>query len=221
MNSKTKRRLKIYLPIIIAIILIGIIIAIILLNNRITAKDYFDALDNSNYTKQVQNTTIMENEKLIYEKIETIIFDGENVCHKIEEKQLSSDLNKDYDEITTEFYYSRDKMYYFENNVWISESFEVSKKLKTYNLKTDYFASYSFNKKIETKGILQGKVKDDYVTKVVDDANLSNMSLTIIVNENMDIQEFNITAKTTANRDVEIKNTYTYVDEVVTMPISE
>ncbi|MBQ8615329.1 MAG: hypothetical protein IJ415_02060 [Clostridia bacterium] len=218
MSSTTKRRLKIYLPIAIAVILVGIIIAIILLNNRITAKDYFDALNNSNYTKQVQNTTITENETLIYEKIETIIFDGDNVYHKIEEKQLSSDLDKDYDETTTEFYYSKDKMYYFENNVWNTEAFTVSKKLKTYELKTDYFKTIKFNKKIESEGHLQGEIRNDCVEKIVSNAELHSMTLLIVVNKDFDVQKFNINAKTSSSRDVEITNIYTYVNETVVLP---
>lgn len=218
MSSTAKRRLKIYLPIAIAVILVGVIIAIILLNNKITAKDYFNALNNSNYTKQVQNTTITENETLIYEKIETIIFDGDNVYHKIEEKQLSSDVNKDYDQITTEFYYSKDKMYYFENNVWYAEAFTISKKLKTYDLKTEYFKTIKFNKNFENEGHLQGEIKNDYVKQIVNNAELNSMNLTIVVNKNFDVQKFNINAKTSSNRDVEISNVYTYVEETVVLP---
>lgn len=219
MKATTKRRLKIYLPILLAIVLVGVIIAIILLNNKVTAKDYFNALRNSNYTKQVQHTTIIDNDLLIYEKVETIIFDSGKVYHKIEEKQLSEDVGTDYDLTITEFYYSQDKMYYFENNVWKEEDFKISNKLKTYYLQTDYFSALSFDKKIESEGRLQGKIKNDSVQKIVSGSDLTNMNLTIVVNKKFDIQKFDITAKTTTNRDVKIENIYSYSKELVNLPV--
>lgn len=220
MKTTTKRRLKVYLPILVAVILTAVVIAIILLNNKVTAKDYFDSLNNSNYSKQVQNTTIYDGNLLIYEKIETIIFDGENVYHKIEEKQQSADINKDYDQTLTEFYYSKDKIYYFEDNVWKSQDFTVSKNLKNYFLKTDYFETLTFNKKVENEGRLSGKVKDNSINKIVNSSEMTNMNLLIVVNSDFDVQKFEITAKTSSNRDVKIINTYTYLDETVFLPAS-
>lgn len=220
MKATTKRRLKIYLPIILAAVLIvAAIIAIILLSNRITAKDYFDALRHSNYTKQVQHTTIMDGELLVYEKVETIIFEGENAYHKIEEKQISSDLNKDYDESTSEFYYSKDKMYYFDEGVWKQETFTISNKLKSYYLQTDYFSSLEFNKKVETEGFLKGNLKNASIKKVVNSEDITNVSLEIVVNKNFDVQQFVITGKTLSMRDVLIQNVYTYNTETVTLPV--
>ena len=219
MSSRTKRILRIYLPITLVVIIIAVLIAFFLLRNTIKAKDYFDALNGSNYTKQVQTTTIKDNNTLIYEKIETIVFDGDNVYHRIEEKQLSENVDADYEQTITEFYYSKNKMYYFEDNIWKAEDFTVSKRLKTYYLKTDYFSTIKFNKKIEKEGKLQGNIKDDCADKIVTGSDLKNMSLIIIVNKKFDVQKFDITANTQSGRDVEIKNVYTYLDETVVMPV--
>ena len=219
MSSQTKRRLKIYLPIAISLLIIVAVIVIILLSNKITAKDYFNAVNTPNYSKQLQTTTITENDVLIYEKIETIIFDGDNVYHQIKEKTVSADINKDFDETTTEFYYSKDKMYYFENNVWNVEDFTLSEKLKTYDLKTEYFETLEFNKKIETEGCLKGKLKDGSVAKVFSGLDYTNANLVIIVNKDLKVQKFNINAKTSSNRDVKIENVYTYSNENVVLPI--
>ncbi len=219
MSSRTKRILRIYLPIAIVVILIAGLIAFLLLRNTVKAKDYFNALSGSNHTKQVQTTTIKDGETLIYEKIETIVFDGSNVYHKIDEKQLSADFDKDYDQTITEFYYSKNKIYYFEDNIWKEEDFSVSSRLKTYRLNTDYFSTLKFNKKIEKEGVLQGNIKDDCVEKVVSGIDLKDMSLTIIINKQLKVQKFDILAKTQTNRDVEIKNVYTYFNETVNMPV--
>lgn len=220
MKTTIKRKLKIYLPILVAIILIGVIIAVILLKNNITAKDYFDALSKTNYTKQVQHTTITDGETLIYEKTETIIFDADKGYHKIVEKQKSAQLGVDFDITTTEVYYHKDTMYYFDNNVWKSEEFSISEQLKTYFLKTDYFKTLSFDEQVKTQGKLQGTVKDEHITKIVSGTSLKDMSLEIVVNKNFEVQIFNISAKTpTTNRDVKIENTYTYQKEVVNLPV--
>lgn len=219
MNSKTKRRLKIYLPILASIVVVAaIVVAIILLNNRITAKDYFDAINKQNYSKQIQTTQITENNTLIYEKIETIVFDGNNVYHEIKEKQISKDLDKDYDEVITEYYYSKDKLYHFEDGTWKEENFDLSTKLKTYDLKTNYFKTISFNKKFESEGRLEGEIKKDSISKIVNDLNLQEMSVVIVVNKNFNALKFDINAKTSTMRDVTIRNVYSYNNETVVLP---
>ena len=84
----------------------------------------------------------------LYEKVETIVIDGEKVYHRIYEKKLSAEIGKDYDETTSEIYYSKDKMYYFANNVWNEENFSIKSNLTRYSLKTEYFKTLQFNKKI-------------------------------------------------------------------------
>ncbi len=220
MKTAIKRRLKVYLPLMAVVIAICAVVLLILLNNRITAKDYFNALNNSNFTKQVQTTTIKENQTLVYEKVETIVFDGEKVYHKIYEKKLSADVDKDYDEITTEIYYSKDKMYYFDNNVWNEENFSIKSNLTKYSLKTEYFKTLKFSKKIETEGVLRGDIKNSNVKNIVQDLDVQDLSLIIVINKNLKVQNFNIVATTSQMRDVKIENVYTYDKEVVNLPIN-
>jgi len=218
MKQSIKRRLKVYLPIIIAVVLISAIVLVFLLLNRVTAKDYFNALSKSNYTKQTQSTTIKDGGTLIYEKTELIIFDKDNVYHKIHERQLSDDLNVDYEETTTEFYYSQDTMYYFEEGVWKSKAFKISKNLLRYVLKTDYFATLNFQKKFENEGVLNGTIKSKNTKNVVDIDSLNNMSVSMTVSNQFQVKSFEINAKTATNRDVKILNEYSYNQEVVNMP---
>jgi len=219
MKVTFKRRFKVYFPIAIAVILIGIIIALFVFRNKITAKDYFDSLNKSNYTKQIQTTTIFDEDNMLYQKIETIIFDGEKVYHQISEKQISSDVNVEYEQTITDIYYSKNKMYYFEDNIWKTEDFIISQRLKTYQLKTNYFSSLKFNNKFKTEGVLHGAVKNDFVNQIVAGSNLKNMSLSIVVNKDFKVQKFNINALTNNNRNVEIKNVYSYNKEIVNLPI--
>ena len=218
MKQSIKRRLKVYLPIIIAVVLISAILLVFLLLNRVTAKDYFNALSKSNYTKQTQSTTIKDGETLIYQKTEIIIFYKDNVYHKIHERQLSDDFNVDYEETTTEFYYSQDTMYYFEENVWKSKAFKIGKNLPRYELKADYFATLNFQNKFENEGILKGTINSKNTKNVIDMENLNNMSVSIIVNNQFQVKLFEINAKTATNRDVNISNVYSYNQEVVDMP---
>jgi len=219
MKVTFKRRFKVYFPIAIAVILIGIIIALFVFRNKSTAKDYFDSLNKSNYTKQIQTTTIFDEDNMLYQKIETIIFDGEKVYHQISEKQISSDVNVEYEQTITDIYYSKNKMYYFEDNIWKTEDFIISQRLKTYQLKTNYFSSLKFNNKFKTEGVLHGAVKNDFVNQIVAGSNLKNMSLSIVVNKDFKVQKFNINALTNNNRNVEIKNVYSYNKEIVNLPI--
>lgn len=219
MKTSSKRRLKTYLPILVAIMLVGVIIAVFLLKNNITEKDYFNALRTQNYTKQVQHTTITEGETLIYEKTETIIFDGDKAYHKIIERQKSAQVGVDFDETITEVYYNKDIMYYFDHNVWKSESFQMSEQLKSYYLKSDYFKSLSFDEEIQTQGKLQGIIKDEHINKIVSETSLKDMSVEIVVNKKFELQSFNISAKTSTNRSVQIENNYTYQKEIVNLPV--
>ena len=119
MKQSIKRRLKVYLPIVASVVLIAVIILAFLMLNGVKAKDYFNALLNSKYTKQTQITTIKEGGFLIYEKTEVVVFEGDNVYQQIHERKLSDDPNTDYEETITEFYYSQSTKYYFENGVWM------------------------------------------------------------------------------------------------------
>lgn len=220
MSSNIKRKLKVILPIIFSIIVVASIVIVILLINKVTAKDYFNALNNSNYTKQVQTTTMTENNQIVYEKVETILIEGEKIYHKIEEKQLDSGLVQQYEITITEFYYSSNKIYYFENNEWKMQDFEVSKHLKYYNLRTEYFENIRFDKKVKVEGNLSGDIKDSYAGSVLtDQANLKNVSVLMTVDKDFNIQKFNIQAKTVNDRDVTIKNVFTYNYESVNLPI--
>ena len=217
--KKTNKKLKIILPVAISFLALLVVLLVILIPKPISQNNYFNSLSKSNFTKQVQNTTIKENETLVYEKIETIVFDGEKVYHKIEEKTISSSPSKLYDEITTEYFYTKSKMYYFEENTWKMQDFNIQNSLKTYNLKTEYFVSFTFDKEIETQGTLSGIVKNENINDVFNsETNFKDALITIIVNKNFKINSCEITAKTAANRDVLITNEFTYNQEKVILP---
>ena len=216
MTNKKKRHLKIILPI-VALLLIVLII-ILLIPKGIHEKNYFNALRNSNYTKQEQLTTITEGELVVYEKLETIVFDGENIYHKITEKKISSGTEM-YEEIAVELYYNKTSMYYYENEQWKTVEFNVKNSLKTYNLKKEYFTTISFDKKVEEQGILEGYVKDECVNDAFNsETQFHSAHLKLIVNKNFKVQECNIQAKTSSNRDVKVNNVFTYNNEVVILP---
>lgn len=220
MNGGVKKKLKIILPI-VAVVVVGVIIALmcIFLTSKITAEDYFNSLNKSSYTRWAQTTTIKESDVVVYQKSETLIYEGDNIYHKIEEKQLSEDLSTDYVVVTNEYYYTQDKMYYLENNEWKIKDFDVSSRFNYYNLKVKYFNTIKFDEKIKSQGTLEGKIKGDYTGDVVNtQSNLSEMYLTIIVNKDFKAQSFKITAKTASNRDLTIENIYTYEDELVFLP---
>lgn len=217
MTNKTKGNLKIILPIILIILLI--ITAILVIPKGISEKNYFNSLASSNYTKQEQITTIIENDHVIYEKVELVVIDGKNVYHKITEKQIS-DESELYDEKEIEFYYSNDYMYYFKDDEWKTMEFNVKNALKTYSFKKDYFINIAFDKKIEDQGILEGLVKDENVDDAFNsETEFHSASLKLIVNKNFKIQKCDIKAKTAKNRDVTVKNIFTYNDEEVVLPI--
>ena len=219
MTEKTKKSIKIILPIIVGVVLILSLLLILLIPKQITAKTYFSSLTNSNFTKQTQQTTLLENDNLVYEKLETIIFNKNNVYHKIEEKVLSSSQLNTYDIIINEYYYTKDKIYYKENNVWKIEDFVVKENLKTYFLKTNYFENLQFDKKFKEIGILTGKMLDENVNTVFNaEVNYTNVLFTIKINKKLKINECEITALTSSNRNVNITNTYFYDNEQVNLP---
>lgn len=219
MKHTIKRKLKVYLPMALTFVLVGVILLVFLLMNKVTAKDYFNALQESNYTKQVQQINIVEGGVLVYEKVETIVLDNNNVYHKIYERKLSSDPNVDYDETTTEFYYSQTTMFYFENNVWKSKEFNISEKTHRYVLRSDYFSNFEFQKEIESEGVLKGQIKNDKTKHIVDIKNLKDMTVSLIVNKDFQIKNFEIKATTDSNRNLIILNTYSYLNETVNMPV--
>lgn len=219
MTEKTKKSIKIILPIIVGVVLILSFLLILLIPKQITAKTYFSSLTNSNFTKQTQQTTLLENDNLVYEKLETMIFNKNNVYHKIEEKVLSSSPLNTYDITINEYYYTKDKIYYKENNVWKTEDFVVKENIKTYSLKTNYFENLQFDKKFEEIGILTGKILDENVNTVFNtEVNYTNVLFTIKINNKLKINECQITALTSLNRNVNIINTYSYNTEQVILP---
>lgn len=219
MKGKTKKNLKIILPILITFLALIVVLLVILIPKEISQNNYFKSLTNSNFTKQVQNTTIKEDGLIVYEKIETIIFDAKKVYHKIEEKTLSLEPSKLYDEVTTEYYYSNDKMYYFEENAWKTQDFNIQNSLKTYSLKTEYFETLEFDKEVQIEGTLTGSVKNENVNDLFkSETNFKDANITIIVNKNFKVQSCDIYAKTANDRDVTIINTFTYNIESVILP---
>lgn len=219
MTGKTKKSIKIILPIIVGVVLILSFLLILLIPKQITAKTYFSSLTNSNFTKQTQQTTLLENDNLVYEKLETIIFNKNNVYHKIEEKILSSSPNSSYEIVTTEYYYSKNKIYYKENDVWETKDFVVNENIKTYSLKTNYFENIQFDKKYEEIGILTGKILNENVNTVFNaEVNYTNVLFTIKINKKLKINECEITALTSSYRNVNITNTYYYNTEQVILP---
>lgn len=215
-------KLKIILPIIIvtlAIVLAAGILLGVLLPPRIAAKKYFAAIASSPYTKQVQTTVVMEGERLVYEKQESLTIDGEVMYHKIVEKQLSSDYDTDYTVTTTEYYYTSSRVYYYENGVLKVKEFKVSNKFNSYNLEYGFFKSIKLDKSIKTTGTLQGNLKQNSVAKVDDSlSSLSNINISIVVDKSYNIQNFKITGVTSESREVTIENVYTYNNEQIYLP---
>lgn len=220
MKRRKSNKLKIILPVIIAIILaISVVLLVILIPKKITANNYFNALYNSNHTKQVQSTTITESDVVVYEKIETVVIDGDKTYHKIEEKRLSS-TNNLYDILTTEFYYDNNAMYYFEDNIWKTTEFNLEDNLKHYNLKTEYFEIYTFDEEIISVGTFNGNVLNDKVNLLFGvNVNYTNVNIIITVNENFKVKSCNIIANTQSNKNVLITNEYSYNQETVNLPI--
>lgn len=214
---KDNKKLKIILPILALILLLTVVI-ILIVPKGISSSNYFKSLANSNYTRQEQITTITENEIIVFEKKEIIVFDGEYIYHKITEKQISSGVEL-YEEITTEFYYDSEYMYYFENNEWKSTEYNVKEGLKTYSLKKKYFITLTFDKKVEEQGVLEGLINDENIDDAFNsETQFHSASLKLIVDKNFKVQECNINAKTSKNRDVSVNNIFTYNEEKVVLP---
>lgn len=212
------KKLKIIIPISILLIVFVVVLALILIPKEISQQNYFHSLT-SNYTKQIQNTTITEGDVLVYEKIETMVFDEDKIYHKVQEKSISASPNVLYDEIVAEYYYTSNKMYYKQNDVWLYQDFDIKSKLKTYNLKDEYFKTFEFDKEFDTLGEFKGNIKDQNVNDVFNsETNFTNVCISIVVNKNMQVQTCNITAKTQASRDVVINNTFSYNSQSVILP---
>ena len=87
MKSKTKKRIVTFVPILLVLIITMIFV---FGTNKITEQTYFNSLKNSGFTKHIQTTEITENNIIVYQKTETMVKDGKNTYHKIEEKTLST-----------------------------------------------------------------------------------------------------------------------------------
>ena len=84
MKTKKYKNLKILLPIILIIFVVLVLTMCFVLPKPITEKTYFKSVENSNYTKQIQQTSIKEDNIILYEKNETVVFDKGKIYHKIE-----------------------------------------------------------------------------------------------------------------------------------------
>lgn len=217
---KTKNKpLIISISIIAFVLLVGIVLAIVLIPTKITANHYFKSLTTSNHTKQIQTTLIIENNTVLYEKTETMVLNGGKIYHKIETKTISQ-LNSDYDQSTEEFYYANNKIYYFENNQWKTSDFNLNNQLNSYNLKSEYFNTLIFDKKIKETGNLTGEVKPEHIKEVFGtSSNLKSASLKISVNNHIKAISCKISGLNQTNKYVEIVNSYSYNKETVTLPI--
>lgn len=213
---KKSKLLAILIPC-IAVLLAVVVLVVILLMNRITANNYFEALNESPYSKLVQTTSITEDEIVVYEKIETIIKVNGNIYHKIVEKEISDSVDEMYSTTTNEYYYTSDTMYYLSNGEWKTKKVD-EQLLNTYNLEKAYFETITFDKKVKETGTLEGKLLADYVDDAISAQNLNNVALKIIVDKDFNVQEFLVNAKMSSGRDVKIQNVYTYNEESITLP---
>lgn len=217
--TKNKKITSIVLAGILAIIL-TIILVIILIPKEINQNNYFNSLVNSKYTKLVQTTSITEENIEAYKKVETLVIQGEKIYHKIYEKKISEEINKEFDEISIEYYYTKNEIYFLDNNVWKTEEFKSKNYLKKYSLKSDYFVSFEFDKEVQINGILTGIIKDECIDEVFSsETDFKDASIQITVDKNFKVQSFDICAKTLLNRDVSVNNKFTYAIENVLLPI--
>lgn len=213
------KKIKIILPSIILLAILAVVLVVVLIPKSLTPQDYFNSLQNSNYTKQVQLTTITEDNVLVYQKRETVVYGNNCIYHNIEEKSISASAGELYDEVESEYYYTNSKIYYKENDVWKSQDFNYNNNLKKYNLKTEFFVTFEFDKKIETQGTFNGQIKDQNANDALaSENNYTSVGISIVINASRQVQNCSIGAKTQANRDVLIFNTFTYNQEFVTLP---
>lgn len=218
MRLKTRKYLIFIIPIVL-ILISAVIMTLILLPKEITAQTYYDSLVNSNYTKHEQITTVVDGDNVVYEKVETLVFDGDNIYHKITEKTLSLDINKYFDETINEYYYSKEKMYFKDGDVWNIKDFNIEENLKIYNLKDDYFDNYTFEKNIISEGNFKGALNNDNIDDVfLYESGMINAIVNITIDFDLNIKHLNITAKTDKNLEVMIKNIYTYNKNQVKLP---
>ena len=218
MKWKTKKTLIFIIPLVL-IIVASVFFLVIFLPKQMTSETYYNAYNNSKLTKQEQITTILDGDNLVYEKTETLIFDNDKIYHKIIEKTLSVDINKYFDETVVEYYYTKDKMYYLENDTWKTKDFKFEDNLKNYEFKDSYFESFVFEKDIISKADFKGKIKNENLNNVLGFENdFKDAELVITINFEAKIQALNITAKTGQNRDVVIKNSFSYEKQNVVLP---
>ena len=220
MKKSNKKIILICLSVLAVLLVLGITLTAILIPKELTASKYFSSLTNSNHTKQVQQTVIFENNITLYEKTETMIISGGKVYHKIIEKTLSQNSLETYETEETEYYYAKNKIYYFENNEWKTADFNLNNQLKRYNFKEQYFSLLTFDKEIEQVGQLTGDIKNENIKNVFgENSNLQNANLEIEVNNKVKILGYKITAINASQQNVEILSTYTYATESVTLPV--
>lgn len=214
----TKRKLLIILPI-ASILLVAIVSAIIFFSLRVTENDYFKSIQSLDFVTKVHTTTIKEGEFVVYEKKETLTFDGSKAHHEIYEKKISNSLNQMYDETFVEYFYQDNKMYYLENDIWKEKDFNLKNNIKTYQFKNMHFSSFDFDKKFETVGTFNGNIKNEYSKTIFgNQTNYKDAKLTIIVDKDFSLQSFVVVAKTDNNRDVLISGEYDYTPKNITIP---
>ena len=220
MKKSNKKIILICLSVLAVLLVLGITLTAILITKELTASKYFASLTNSNHTKQVQQTVIFENNITLYEKTETMIISGGKVYHKIIEKTLSQNSLETYETEETEYYYAKNKIYYFENNEWKTADFNLNNQLKRYNFKEQYFSLLTFDKEIAQVGQLTGDIKNENIKNVFgENSNFQNANLEIEVNNKVKILGYKITAINASQQNVEILSTYTYATESVTLPV--
>ena len=220
MKTKKYKNLKILLPIILIIFVVLVLTMCFVLPKPITEKTYFKSVENSNYTKQIQQTSIKEDNIILYEKNETVVFDKGKIYHKIEEKVLSSSNNEDYEELTLEFYYDNNYIYYYHENEWKVENFNFKEKLQKYNFKNEYFSSINYDKEFENTGVLLAIVNDNNIQDILNkNVNYKNLNLIITINNLRKIEGLNFECQNSLNQNVIILNSYSYENEVVNLPL--
>ena len=216
MKKKTK---ALKLTLVISVLLIIGLVVFLVIPKEITERNYFNAIKNG-FTKQVQQTQILENNYIVYEKTEMLVIDNNKAYHKITTKTLATSGDELYEIKETEYYYFENKIYYKSNNVWNIEEFKVNENLKEYNFKSEYFDNLNYDKQITEFGTLTANIKNENIKDVFNEENnFTNVSLEIIVNINFKIQELNFVGKTEFNRDFVINNLFTHNTESVTLPI--
>lgn len=212
-----KNKLKIYLPI-LALVIIGILLFLIIKPEPITEKTYFRALANVNCTKQVQVVEMHESGVLLYQKTEVIIFGGNAIKHEITQKTIDFNGDEDYIIEVQTYYYSNGKMYYQENGEWKNCDFNINDNLYRYHFDASQFNEFTFDEEITNDNSFNGKLKNESVKSAINLDNASNVSVTIKINNNLNLQNFSYSATLSSGRSYSLVSNYTYNQENVTMP---